>query len=516
MVDSSGPVKPLRWGRWRIGRGPSLAGSGPYVLLIALLVAGMAVQTWGQRWSGDYWLHRAAVLELSQDPWTPAHPLTPSPAPDPSLSPYTLLLGLVVRVTGAHVRDVLSVAALANLVLLLVGLHLFVRRFSAAALAPFWSLLATLFLWGIDPWRWSGYLNANSIGFGLPYPSMFAFAVMLLGLSALHDVLERPRPGRLAVLALSGAAVVLTHPFTGVAMVVAAAAIMVGRLRSIPARVVVGLMAAAAAAAALALLWPHYPLLDVLDEAPVYDRVHGRLYHLVAERTFLAVPALAALAARLRADRRDPLVLAFTLAGAMFTVGWVTDRNSLGRALPLAMLSAHIALGVWVAGPGTALWRGARPGQRTAMLVSGALLLLVGVAGSRAGLSRAVPRPLLAAGVAGDARLAPLDDDLGFLEETSRDDVLLVRGLRPARAAPGLGAKVVAPGYIAPLLDDVEQRRSDLALFFATTSPRERRRIMERYGVSLVLLEGRARAEAEALGSVVYRDERFVLVSVDR
>lgn len=475
----------------------------------------MAVQTWGQRWSGDYWLHRAAVLELSLDPWTPAHPLTPSPAPDPSLSPYTLLLGLVVRVTGADVGDVLSVAALANLVLLLVGFHLFVRRFSAAPLAPFWSLLATLFLWGIGPWRWSGYLNANSIGFGLPYPSMFAFAVMLFGLSALHDVLERPRPGHLAVLALSCAAVVLTHPFTGVAMVLAAAAVVV-RLRSLPVRVAVGLVAAAVAASVLALLWPYYPLLDVLVEAPVYDRIHGPLYHLVASRTFLALPALAALAARLRADRRDPLVLTFALTGAMFTVGWVTDRDSLGRALPLAMLSAHVALGVWVAGPGTALWRGARPWQRTAGLVSGSLLLLVGVAGSQAGLSRAVPRPLLPAGVAHDARLERLDGELRFLEETSRDDVLLVRGIRPARVAPGLGAKVVGPGYIAPLLDDVEERRADVSRFFATTSARERRRIIDRYRVSLVLLEGRSRREAEALGPVVYRDERFVMVSVGR
>ncbi|MGH9178423.1 MAG: hypothetical protein ACRD0N_07705 [Acidimicrobiales bacterium] len=476
----------------------------------------MATQTWGQRWSGDYWLHRAAVLELSLDPWTPAHPLTPSPAPDPSLSPYTLLLGLVVRVTGAGVGDVLSVAALANLVLLLVGLQVFVRRFSDAPLAPFWSLLATLFLWGIGPWRWSGYLNANSIGFGLPYPSTFAFAVMLFGLSALYGGLERPRPGRLAVLALSGAAVVLTHPFTGVAMVLAAAAVTVARLGSSPIRVVARLMAAAAAAAALALLWPYYPLLEVLDQAFLYDRAHGPLYHLVAVRTFLALPALAALAARLRADRRDPLVLTFALAGAMFMVGWVTDRDSLGRALPLAMLSAHIALGVWVAGPGTALWRGARQGRRAAVLGSGALLLMVGVAGSQAGLSRAVPRPLLPAGVADDARLRPLDEELRFLEETSREDVLLVRGRRPARVAPGLGAKVVAPGYIAPLLEDAEQRRSDVSRFFATTSARERRRIIERYGVSLVLLEGRSDDEAEALGSVVYRDGRFVLVSVDR
>ena len=107
----------------------------------------MVVQTRGQRWTGDYWAHRAAVLELSHHPWNPHHPFTGSNVADPSLSPYhpgaRVAAGLAPRPT-----EVLSAAALVNLVLFLIGLRRFVRRISKVPTAPFWTLLATLFLWG--------------------------------------------------------------------------------------------------------------------------------------------------------------------------------------------------------------------------------------------------------------------------------------------------------------------------------------------------------------------------------
>ena len=487
------------------------------MLLSAVLVAGMTVQTWGQRWSGDYWLHRAAVIELSLHPWSPDHPLTPSSAADPNLSPYTLVLGLAARVTGADAGDVLSVAALFNVVLLIVGLRLFVRRFSPAPLAPFWTLLATLFLWGIGPWRWSGYLNANSIGFGLPYPSMFAFAVMLFGLSALDEVMDRARLRDLTVVAASATLVVLSHPFTGGTMVLAGAAMVAGRASHASRRAILRLGVAAVLAAVVALAWPHYPILGLPGEASAYDGLHERLYRLVATRTFLVLPGLVVLAARLRTNHRDPLGLILLSAGGVFVAGWLSDRHSLGRILPLAMLAAHVGLGVWLAEKGPSIWRGLKTVGRAMAIASGAVLLLLGIGGTSAGLVRAVPRPLLPAGVADDARLDALDGGLAFLESaTSRGDVLLAAGRTAARVAPGMGAKVVVPGYIVPFVDDVDRRRADAARFFASSSASERRRIIDRYGVSLVLFEATSIDDGRDLGQVVHRDERFVLVAVDR
>lgn len=476
----------------------------------------MVVQTWGQRWSGDYWAHRAAVLELSQDPWSPDHPFTGSELADPGLSPYTLVLGLAARVSPLGVADVLSGAALINVALFLIGLRRFVGRFSKAAMAPFWTLIATLFLWGLAPWRWSGYLNANSIGFGLPYPSMFATALLLFALAALINFCDGGDRRQLAALVVLAPLAILSHPFTGAAMGVAGLAVVVSRLGAMPPRRVGELAGGSAVVAAAVLAWPLYPALDLLGASGAYDGVHTPLYRLVGPRTVLALVAIPVLAVRWRANLRDPLALMAGGAAVIFVLGKLTERYSLGRILPLAMLALHVALGVWLAERAPALWRQGTSAQRLVSAVAGGVVLIAGVIGCRAGLARAVPRALLPSSVADDPRLDADDAGLSFLgRETSPDDVALVATLEAARVSPALGAKVVAPGYVAPFIEDVDRRRADVARFFGSQSARERRLVIERYGASFVLFDMRFGTADGALGTVVHRDDRYVLVAVN-
>ena len=486
-----------------------------YLGLCLVLLAAMVVQISGQRWSADYWAHRAAVLELSHDPWSPEHPFTGSDAADPGLSPYTLALGLVARVLPLGAADVLSLAALFNLVLFLAGLRRFVGRLSTAAMAPFWTLLATLFLWGLGPWRWSGYLSANSIGFGLPYPSMFATGLLLFALVALLDFCDQGDRRKLAAVVVLIPIATLTHPFTGGAISLAGLAVLVSRLGAMPPRRLVQLAGATAIVAAAVLAWPFYPALKLLGASAQYDGIHALLYRLVRPRTVLAVVALPALVVRLRANRRDPLVLMFGGAAAVFVVGKVTEQYSLGRILPLAMLALHVALGVWLAERAPILWREAGGIRRLAFAIAGGLILITGVFGCRAGLARVVPRVLLPSSVADDPRLDTDDGGLSFLaRHTSPDDVILVRTVEAARIAPAFGPKVVAPGYISPFIEDVARRRTDVGRFFKTQSNGERRDIIERYGVSFVLFDLRFGPEDRSLGGVVHRDQRYVLLAV--
>ena len=486
-----------------------------YLALCLVFMAGMVVQTLGQRWSGDYWAHRSAVLELSQDPWSPDHPFTGSEAADPGLSPYTLGLGLLARMIPFGVADVLSVAALLNTALFLVGLRRFVGRFSTAPMAPFWTLLATLFLWGRGPWRWSGYLSANSIGFGLPFPSMFATALLLFGLSALIDFCDRGDRRHLVGLIVLAPVAILTHPFTGAAMGVGALAIVVSRLGTIPARRLWELTGAAAAAAAAVVAWPLYSVIDLLAASSGYDGVHFLLYRLVGQRTVLALLAIPVLAVRFRAHHRDPLVLIASGATGIFAVGGLSGSYSLGRILPLGMLAAHVAVGVWMAERAPILWRRRGNARRLTSAVGGAMVFVYGVFGCQAGLARAVPRALLPASVANDPRLDPGDAGLSFLgRETTPDDVALVPGLEAARITPAFGAKVVWPGYVAPLVDDTDRRRADVAHFYRTNSAEERRAVIRRYDVSFVLFDLRRGAADLSLGTVAHRDRSYVLVAV--
>ena len=56
------------------------------------------------------------------------------------------------------------------------GSPVLVRGFGGNRTTALLLLVFTLLLWGVTPWRWSGFLSANSFGFGLPYPSAFATA----------------------------------------------------------------------------------------------------------------------------------------------------------------------------------------------------------------------------------------------------------------------------------------------------------------------------------------------------
>ena len=487
-----------------------------YLALCVVFGAGMVVQTWGQRWSGDYWAHRAAVLELSHHPWSPHQPFTGSEVADPELSPYTLGLGLAARVSPLGVRDVLSVAALVNTVLFLMALRRFVGRFSNAPLAPFWTLLATLFLWGWAPWRWSGYPNANSIGFGLPYPSMFATALLLFALSALIDFCDAGDRRQLVVVAVLAPVAILSHPITGAALGVAGLAVVVSRLGHIPARRIAELSGTAAAVAAAVLAWPLYSAIDLLGAAGQYDAVHKLLYRLVGQRIVLALVALPALAVRFRADRRDPLTFMVAGSAVIFVVGGLTGRYSLGRILPLGMLALHVALGVWLAERAPVLWRQGTSARRLLSAGAGGVVLMAGVVGCQAGLARAVPGALLPSSVARDPRLDADDAGLSFLaRETSPDDVAFVPTLEAARVTPAFGAKVVAPGYIAPFVRDVNRRQADVARFFTSQSADERRGLIQRYGVSFVLFDLRFGTVDPGLGPVVHQDDRYVLVSIN-
>jgi hypothetical protein len=206
--------------RRRLGGLISFADRHRYLVLSSVIMVLMTSQTLNQQWSTDFWEHSAVVREFAAHLLHPRHPLLLVDVTHPDFSPYTLAVGALARLAGIGPIGALSVAAILNLVIFLVGFRLFVARLVANPLAPFYALMFVLILWGVSPWRWSGFLNLNSLGFGLPYPSMFATAIALLSLWALDVFLEGRRLVWLLGAVVGSAVVLLTHPITAVAVAV--------------------------------------------------------------------------------------------------------------------------------------------------------------------------------------------------------------------------------------------------------------------------------------------------------
>lgn len=487
-------------GRRRAGGPIRLVDRRRYLLLSTALLVLMASQTLNQQWSTDFWEHSAVVRELATHPLHPRHPLLAVDATHPYFSPYTLAVGVFARLAGMGPIGALSVAAVLNLVLLLVAFRLLVTRLVANPLAPFYALLFTVVLWGASTWRWSGFLNLNSLGFVLPYPSMFATAVALLSLWALDLFLAGRGLAWLLGATVGGAVVLLTHPITAVAVGIGATALVVSRIDGRPGRLLPPLLAAGVVALLLVLAWPYYSLFDLVSQSSIYTSSHHGMYQGVAQCIFPALLALPLIVQRLRVNRRDPLGLMLVGGGAVYLWGGLSGNVTYGRILAFVVLVLHITLGGWFADLEQRVRRGAvRPAVARSAYAGLAVLLLVGLVGGGPGLLRTIPKPLLPDSLRSDSRLGKVSDRYGFLGGcTGQYDVILTDVGFSSVAVPTFGGKVVATGYPIPFVADTATRIADVRRFFAAdATTAERRAILDRYRVTYLLVD---EAQLDPLG----------------
>src|SRR4029450_2707563 len=326
-----------------------LADRHRYLIVSSILLVLMTSQTLNQQWSTDFWEHSAVVRALAAHLLHPDHPLLPVDATHPYFSPYTVAVGALARLLDIGPIGALSIAAVVNLILFLIAFWLFVGRLEASRIAPFYALVFVLLLWGVHPWRWSGFLNLNSLGFGLPYPSMFATAVALLSLWALLVYLEDGKLIWLLGATIGGGRVLLTHPITAVAAGIGATALVVGRLDRRSQRIIPWLLAAAGATVLLALVWPYYRVLDLLSQSAVFTGSHVAMYDLVLLRILPALLGLPVIIQRMRQDRRDPLALMLIGGAAVYAWGGLSGNLTYGRIISFVVLVLQIALGAYFA-----------------------------------------------------------------------------------------------------------------------------------------------------------------------
>jgi hypothetical protein len=469
-----------------------------------------AAYVWRGAFSSDFWEHAAVVRELAARPFEPRHPLLQVDAPHAYVSPYLLAVALAARVTHAPAITALALAGLLNLVLLvLVFRRLLVRILPNGEAAAPYALLLVIFLWGKDPWMWSGFLHIAMLGYDVAYPSTVGAAAMLLGLSLLLDALQRGGTRPYVWIALLVALCIVTHPPTALAFVAGLAALLLakaGRGGLRPTLRVGGVIVAGVAAA---LAWPYFPLRDLFTAQPREFHVWSAVfYQEVLLKLWPVLLAAPVLAWRARRNLRDPLVLMAALFLGLYAAGAVTGAFGLGRTIAWFAVTLQIALAGALAALESRL-----PQERRWLVPAGTALVLVGLF--------AINRPPLPRLVKYDPPLWP--EVRAVLAPVRSGEVVLADSPTSYPVPALTGARVVAWRHPVYWVPDQQARRAAQDRFFTPLSEQERREILQRYRVQWILLNRRAtelRGDQEAallaLGCVVGQRQSLVLIGVSR
>ncbi len=483
-------------------------GRGRYLLLCAALFLLLSAHSWSDAWLGDFWIYTATVAEVAASPLHPRHPLFGNEYAFAFLSPYTWALGVLSRLSGIGPIQVVVLQGLVNLALLAWALHAFVASWLRRPGASFYALLFVLFLWGREPWLFSGFLHLRSLAFVLPYPSTFAFVLSLGTLALFPRLVASGRLFRVAVLAVPVLAVLwILHPVNG--LFLALGLLVASAETPRPARHWAALAPAFAASLALAFAWPLFSVPDLWFGQ--LGRVHegnDTMYEDPLPRMAPALLAVPWLVVRLKRQPRDPLTLLTLALAALVAYGGLSGQWTFGR------LVAHEVILLQVA------------------LADAAAVLEERLRQRRAALGRLLA-PVLAViliGASWPARIKPTLDEswrgdttwLSFLEgRVQRYDVVLT-DVDTCWYVPTFSGKVVAFPMQLPFVPDHAERLRHVTRFFADGVDRgERCDTIRRYGVSYLLLaedhfaEAPARlAELRTLGHVIYSNPEHQLLRV--
>lgn len=467
----------------------------PFVLLAVVLVALTVLLAVRRPWSGDLGMHAATVWRLRERPWHPTDPLVEADVATPYFSPYTLVLGLISRITGLSPLTVLFGAAPINIAVLLYGVHRLGRQLSAARWVPVLATVMMLGLWGSSTRVWSGFFSLWALPLVMTFPSTLALGLTLLAWAwALRLVGGRAaRPSALAEFAALGllvGVIALVHQFTFVTAALGLVAILLDQARGLNPIQWLGVGVAAVMLLLTVLAWPYYSFLDLLRVRNL-DELHGPLYADPGRHYGYALLAVPALWWRWRRRPTDWLVLLCGLSVLVVVFGWWTGRYALGRVWPAVLLAAQLAAAVELAPVLQALWRNrfrpARGRQWWAAALAG--VSAIGLVQQSGNLLFAVPGLELTPRVRSAAHMYLPWPDYSWIEGVVRPgDVVLTTDYFAVRTVPAYGAYTVAPAWPDPFLPDEGQRRADAALMVGpTTDAITRTTLLRFYRVSWML-----------------------------
>lgn len=448
----------------------------------------------------DYWEHTAVLHALLENPWHPTHPLIVSQAGSPRFGPHFLWIALVSRAFGWDAVQAMSLAAVANTTLLLVGLWAFFRTYFREARAALYGLVIFFGSW-LDAPHFSNVFKLKVYFSVAGYPSSSAFALTLLGLALAVRILraELRHWLWLGLSALVWSYVYLTHPLTATMGLPAAVLLALGE-PGVPRALRLKVAASVAVGFFLTLLWPYYPALGMVaggtvDKVKSLEEATEPLHRFYSAEDLLDIFGFCLLAfpmlPYLWVRRQHVFVVTGALLMLTVFVGSALVPIPLGhRYVLLSVFFLQLVLVklllILTPGPSSEGWAARAWLRWPAAALVGALLVFCGVTNVTAARDHFEKTEQSARASEGKESVT-----LRYARrvgELAGEHAVVFSTALASWPLPTFGPKVVAPHHTNPLIpDSAERRRAAIRFFAPYSSVPERRAILERYQVTHVV-----------------------------
>ena len=495
-------------------------------LITAILLIAFAIHATEAFWYGDFWEHSAAVVAVTAKTSPLAHPIFDLFAPHAFLSPYSLFISAISTITGLTPIDALALSGIVNFLALCLGLTFWIASItkSSVALSTFYALLTILFLWGVNPWGYSGFFHYRVIADVLPYPSTLSLALTLIALSANTLAVQQNSLFLKLVVFVLFWIVLLTHPLTSIFF----ASGLIAQLWRFPKKQVLHQIFINSALGLLvicvAMLWPYYSIIELISGAgDVYHPENKSMYLDVLSRIWPTLVALPFAAWALKDRRGQSILLIILMLTGIYIYGGISEKYSFGRVISIIMILMQILIAIGLA---------RLESSATARLPALRLIIPTVLFGSLLYLSMPwlIATSTRALTVANSIRLGrPISNqhsykDLLFLEKQVGANSVVLSDINTSWIVPSIRGKVVGALHPQAFVPDQKQRFDDVNTFFDAASNFEQQlAIAKKYRASFLLLNKQRTPHYQTLlqdfttegrGQVTHTSDKYILIKL--
>jgi len=453
----------------------------------------------------DYWEHAAVIKEWSSNIWSPQDPFLSLDNPSMRFIPSYFVVAGIAGIFNLTAFQALGLGGLLNLGLLLAGIYLFTKAYFKSEWAPVWGLVILLTSWGAVLPR-SGFYQLRCLFFVVSYPSVFVFAIALITLWLAVQILRRQFTslwGYFALVVLPPMMLISHITFGAFALlsVCLLAIFEPGIARSLRIKVLLSV----SSGIFLPLLWPYFSLgrmiLRLLSEQKYWSKLPTSYYYpkdvlQILGPAVLGIPAVFYAAYK---KKNGFLISGFLVMVLLLAAGVIFSVPTGERFLIFAAFFLQLAL-IWAileekASPprpslSSTNRRFLQKGLHSLLALFFGWNITVAIfefTGLPVQLFHQVPYhyPYLAEShrmISDLQRLAPFIPERAVVMAPDRISKLL----------PAFSGKVVVAlrgGFFVSSEDRNRRYADNEKVYSAETSPLERKKLLERYGVSYLLFD---------------------------